>query len=80
MRTFLFSYQWIEPIFQRSENSFSNMDITTRVEHLMELVAPNHFLWLMFSFLFSHSYLNFCAELLCFGDRHFYGDWWSVIS
>ncbi|CAB1323314.1 unnamed protein product [Coregonus sp. 'balchen'] len=71
--------QWIEPIFQRSENSFSNMDITTRVEHLMGLVAPNHFLWLIFSFLFSHSFLNFCAELLCFGDRHFYGDWWSLL-
>lgn len=39
--------------------------------------APTHFLWLLLCFL-SHSYLNFCAELLRFGDRHFYGDWWSV--
>lgn len=39
--------------------------------------VPTHFLWLLFFFL-SHSYLNFCAELLRFGDRHFYGDWWSV--
>ncbi|XP_028442086.1 diacylglycerol O-acyltransferase 1 isoform X6 [Perca flavescens] len=30
--------QWIEPIFQRSENSFSSMDITMRVEHLVGLV------------------------------------------
>ncbi|KAF7644688.1 hypothetical protein LDENG_00217620, partial [Lucifuga dentata] len=66
--------QWIEPIFQKSENSFSNMDITMRVEHLVGLVAPTHFLWLLFFFL-SHSFLNFCAELLRFGDRHFYGDW-----
>ncbi|XP_041795734.1 diacylglycerol O-acyltransferase 1-like [Chelmon rostratus] len=71
--------QWIEPIFQRSENSFSNMDITMRVEHLVGLVAPTHFLWLLFFFL-SHSYLNFCAELLCFGDRHFYGDWWNATT
>ncbi|XP_050929591.1 diacylglycerol O-acyltransferase 1 isoform X2 [Lates calcarifer] len=56
--------QWIEPIFQRSENSFS---------------APTHFLWLLFFFL-NHSYLNFCAELLRFGDRHFYGDWWNATS
>uniref|UniRef100_A0A8C6MIX4 diacylglycerol O-acyltransferase n=1 Tax=Nothobranchius furzeri TaxID=105023 RepID=A0A8C6MIX4_NOTFU len=39
--------------------------------------APTHFLWLLFFFL-THSYLNFCAELLCFGDRHFYGDWWNA--
>lgn len=45
--------------------------------HVLSCQAPTHFLWLLFFFL-SHSYLNFCAELLCFGDRHFYGDWWSV--
>ncbi|XP_038872802.1 diacylglycerol O-acyltransferase 1-like [Salvelinus namaycush] len=49
---------WIEPIFQRSENSFSNMDITTRVEHLMELVyviaLPLHScrLWIFFMMIF----------------------------
>ncbi|XP_039892430.1 diacylglycerol O-acyltransferase 1-like [Simochromis diagramma] len=71
--------QWIEPIFQRSEISFSSMAITTRVEHLVGLVAPTHFLWLLFFFL-THSYLNFCAELLRFGDRHFYGDWWNATT
>ncbi|XP_040895194.1 diacylglycerol O-acyltransferase 1-like isoform X2 [Toxotes jaculatrix] len=71
--------QWIEPIFQRSEHSFSSMDITMRVEHLVELVAPTHFLWLLVFFL-SHSSLNFCAELLRFGDRHFYGDWWNATT
>ncbi|KAM7002553.1 diacylglycerol O-acyltransferase 1-like [Tautogolabrus adspersus] len=71
--------QWIEPIFQRSENSFSSMDITMKVEHLVGLAAPTHFLWLLFFFL-SHSYLNFCAELLRFGDRHFYGDWWNATT
>ncbi|XP_072242648.1 diacylglycerol O-acyltransferase 1-like [Leuresthes tenuis] len=71
--------QWIEPIFQRSENSFSSMDVTTRVDHLVDLVAPTHFLWLLFFFL-SHSFLNFCAELLRFGDRRFYGDWWNATT
>uniref|UniRef100_A0A667YAA3 diacylglycerol O-acyltransferase n=1 Tax=Myripristis murdjan TaxID=586833 RepID=A0A667YAA3_9TELE len=55
-----------------------NMDLTMRVEHLVGL-APTHFLWLLFFFL-SHSYLNFCAELLHFGDRHFYGDWWNATT
>ncbi|XP_056454833.1 diacylglycerol O-acyltransferase 1-like isoform X1 [Gadus chalcogrammus] len=71
--------QWIEPIFQRSENSFSTMDFTMRVEHLVGLVAPTHFLWLLLFFL-CHSYLNLCAEVLRFGDRHFYGDWWNASS
>ncbi|KPP77906.1 hypothetical protein Z043_102632 [Scleropages formosus] len=70
--------QWIGPIFQRSASPFSNMDVTTRIEHMVELVAPSHFLWLILFFLFSHSWLNFSGELLCFGDRHFYGDWWNA--
>ncbi|KAG7473212.1 hypothetical protein MATL_G00093310 [Megalops atlanticus] len=70
--------QWIAPIFQRSDTSFTNMDFTARVERLVELVAPNHFLCLTLFFLLSHSSLNFSAELLRFGDRRFYGDWWNA--
>ncbi|XP_067091229.1 diacylglycerol O-acyltransferase 1-like [Osmerus mordax] len=70
--------QWVTPLFQQSENYFSNMDLTGQVGMLVGLVAPTHFLWLLFFFLFTHSYLNFCAELLCFGDRKFYGDWWNA--
>ncbi|XP_031420111.1 diacylglycerol O-acyltransferase 1-like isoform X2 [Clupea harengus] len=70
--------QWIDPIFQRSKKSFADMEIAARIEHLVELATPTHFLWLMFFFLFSHSYLNILAELLRFGDRHFYGDWWNA--
>ncbi|XP_066569979.1 diacylglycerol O-acyltransferase 1 [Amia ocellicauda] len=70
--------QWISPIIQRSEYTFTNMDMTAKIEHLMELAAPNHFLWLILFYLFSHSCLNFTAELLRFGDREFYGDWWNA--
>ncbi|KAJ8417485.1 hypothetical protein AAFF_G00287120 [Aldrovandia affinis] len=70
--------QWIGPLFQRSGSCFTTMDVTMRIEHLVELVAPNHFLWLILFFLFSHSCLNFSGELLRFGDRHFYGDWWNA--
>lgn len=40
------------------------------------LQVPNHLLWLMFFYSFFHSSLNFTAELLRFGDREFYKDWW----
>jgi len=37
---------------------------------------PNHILWLIFFYWFFHSCLNVVAELLMFGDREFYKDWW----
>lgn len=40
--------------------------------------VPNHLLWLMFFYWFFHSSMNFVAELLRFGDRQFYNDWWCV--
>lgn len=40
--------------------------------------VPNHLLWLMFFYWFFHSSMNFTAELLRFGDRQFYNDWWCV--
>lgn len=46
--------------------------------HLLQV--PNHLLWLMFFYWFFHSSLNFTAELLRFGDREFYKDWWYVLS
>lgn len=42
------------------------------------LQVPNHLLWLMFFYWFFHSSMNFTAELLRFGDRQFYNDWWYV--
>uniref|UniRef100_A0A673B2E4 O-acyltransferase n=1 Tax=Sphaeramia orbicularis TaxID=375764 RepID=A0A673B2E4_9TELE len=39
--------------------------------------VPNHLIWLIFFYWFFHSSMNFTAELLCFGDRQFYKDWWN---
>lgn len=40
--------------------------------------VPNHLIWLIFFYWFFHSCMNFVAELLQFGDREFYKDWWWV--
>uniref|UniRef100_A0AAQ4QMS2 O-acyltransferase n=1 Tax=Gasterosteus aculeatus aculeatus TaxID=481459 RepID=A0AAQ4QMS2_GASAC len=53
---------WMVPIIQSS---------------MKPLEVPNHLLWLMFFYGFFHSSMNFTAELLCFGDRQFYNDWWN---
>ncbi|MGH0129404.1 UNVERIFIED_CONTAM: hypothetical protein FKN15_061809 [Acipenser sinensis] len=39
--------------------------------------VPNHLIWLIFFYWFFHSSMNFVAELMQFGDREFYRDWWN---
>jgi diacylglycerol O-acyltransferase-1 len=34
--------------------------------------------WLIGFYAFFHSYMNVLAELLRFGDREFYRDWWNA--
>ena len=41
--------------------------------------VPNHIIWLIFFYTYFHSILNISGELLQFGDRVFYKDWWYVI-
>ncbi|CAF1689820.1 unnamed protein product, partial [Adineta ricciae] len=35
-------------------------------------------IWLLLFYAYFHSTLNLLAELLCFGDRLFYRDWWNA--
>uniref|UniRef100_A0A3Q1ASK0 O-acyltransferase n=1 Tax=Amphiprion ocellaris TaxID=80972 RepID=A0A3Q1ASK0_AMPOC len=56
------SCQWMIPVIQSS---------------MKPLEVPNHLLWLIFFYWFFHSSMNFTAELLRFGDRQFYKDWWN---
>ncbi|KAM8870478.1 diacylglycerol O-acyltransferase 1-like [Spinachia spinachia] len=69
--------QWMVPIIQSSMKPLEDMDLSRMTERLLRLAVPNHLLWLMFFYGFFHSSMNFTAELLCFGDRHFYNDWWN---
>uniref|UniRef100_A0A8C5F8X1 O-acyltransferase n=1 Tax=Gadus morhua TaxID=8049 RepID=A0A8C5F8X1_GADMO len=63
---------WMVPIIQ---SSMKPLEVWTI--HILKQV-PNHLLWLMFFYWFFHSSLNFTAELLRFGDRQFYKDWWNA--
>ncbi|PFX21679.1 Diacylglycerol O-acyltransferase 1 [Stylophora pistillata] len=58
-------------------NVSQEMDVGRGLERLMKLAVPNHLLWLLFFYAFFHSGLNILAELLRFGDRTFYRDWWN---
>uniref|UniRef100_A0A4W6CN06 O-acyltransferase n=1 Tax=Lates calcarifer TaxID=8187 RepID=A0A4W6CN06_LATCA len=72
--------QWMIPIIQSSMKPLEDMDLSRMTERLLRLAVPNHLLWLIFFYWFFHSSMNFTAELLRFGDRQFYKDWWLVYA
>jgi sterol O-acyltransferase len=46
----------------------------------LESMLPATLLLLLLFFGFLHSWQNLWAELMLYGDRHFYDDWWNVSS
>jgi diacylglycerol O-acyltransferase-1 len=72
--------QWIIPTISNSRGPLKDMDYPRLVERLFKLAIPNHIIWLIGFYAVFHSAGNFFAELLCFGDRQFYKDWWNCES
>uniref|UniRef100_A0A8D0BQ80 diacylglycerol O-acyltransferase n=1 Tax=Salvator merianae TaxID=96440 RepID=A0A8D0BQ80_SALMN len=57
-----------------------DMNYSRIMERLLKLAVPNHLIWLIFFYWFFHSSLNTIAEVMQFGDREFYRDWWNSES
>uniref|UniRef100_A0A8B9Q3T1 O-acyltransferase n=1 Tax=Apteryx owenii TaxID=8824 RepID=A0A8B9Q3T1_APTOW len=72
--------QWMVPTIQNSMKPFRDMDYSRIIERLLKLAVPNHLIWLIFFYWFFHSCLNVVAEVMQFGDREFYRDWWNSES
>ncbi|XP_067323316.1 diacylglycerol O-acyltransferase 1 [Anolis sagrei] len=72
--------QWMVPTIQNSMKPFRDMDYSRIIERLLKLAVPNHLIWLIFFYWFFHSTLNVIAEIMQFGDREFYRDWWNSES
>ena len=49
-------------------------------QRIMKLAVPNLIVWLLGFYAFFHLWLNILAELLRFGDRLFYKDWWNCTT
>lgn len=49
-------------------------------DYWLKLAIANTYLWLLFFYGYFHLYLNLFGELLRFGDRVFYRDWWNVLD
>jgi len=72
--------QWIIPTVNNSLVSFKELNFPGMVERILKLAVPNHLIWLIFFYWLFHSCFNVVAELLHFGDRVFYLDWWNAES
>lgn len=46
-------------------------------EYGLRLSIANTYCWLLLFYSYFHLYLNIWAEILRFGDRVFYKDWWN---
>jgi len=66
------------PIIKNSLVAFDTKDYVHLLERVLKLSVPNACIWLLMFYGFFHSWLNLTGELLRFGDRLFYKDWWNA--
>nr|UXO98202.1 DGAT1-1 [Orychophragmus violaceus] len=71
--------QYINPIVRNSKHPL-NGDLLYAIERMLKLSVPIVYVWLCWFYCFFHLWLNILAELLRFGDREFYKDWWNAKS
>ncbi|XP_062091063.1 diacylglycerol O-acyltransferase 1B isoform X2 [Humulus lupulus] len=69
--------QYINPIVKNSQHPLKG-DLLYAIERILKLSVPNLYVWLCMFYCFFHLWLNILAELLRFGDREFYKDWWNA--
>lgn len=72
--------QYAEPVLRNSLDKMATLDYPSIVERLMKLSTISLIIWLAGFFALFQSFLNMLAEILRFGDREFYGDWWNSTS
>jgi diacylglycerol O-acyltransferase-1 len=59
------------------EVSNGKLTLHLLAEYGLKLSLANTYCWLLVFYCYFHVYLNLSAELLRFGDRIFYKDWWN---
>lgn len=72
--------QYAVPTLQNSIKAMDHLNIPVILERLMKLSTISLVIWLAGFFALFQSGLNALAELLRFGDREFYTDWWNSAS
>lgn len=73
----LASAQYAAPLLQNSLDKVANLNLVSILERLMKLSTISLVIWLAGFFALFQSFLNALAEIMRFGDRNFYDDWWN---
>lgn len=76
----LASAQYAAPVLRNSLSGMASMDLASIVERLMKLSTISLVIWLAGFFAVFQSILNALAEVMRFGDREFYAEWWNSPS
>lgn len=74
------SAQYAAPVLRNSLDKMASLDFPSILERLMKLSTISLVIWLAGFFAFFQSFLNALAEVMRFGDRDFYADWWNSPS
>lgn len=72
--------QYAVPLLQNSLEDISKLHGFNILERVMKLSTISLVCWLAGFFALFQSFLNALAEVLRFGDREFYGDWWNSVG
>lgn len=72
------SAQYAAPLLRNSLDTIWVLDFVSIAERVMKLSTISLFCWLCGFFALFQSFLNALAEIMRFGDRDFYGEWWNV--
>ncbi|KAI1212890.1 MBOAT, membrane-bound O-acyltransferase family-domain-containing protein [Annulohypoxylon truncatum] len=71
------SAQYAAPVLWNSLDKINHLDLISIVERLLKLSTISLIIWLAGFFALFQSALNALAEVMRFGDRSFYDDWWN---
>jgi diacylglycerol O-acyltransferase-1 len=73
-------HQFTLPEVQNSVQHLLEGNHLTILENILAISSTTLYCWLLMFFAFFQAFLNMLAELLRFGDREFYQDWWNASS
>ncbi|MCJ1230614.1 hypothetical protein MMC12_007288 [Toensbergia leucococca] len=76
----LASAQYAAPILRNSLNNMTSPELSSILERLTKLSTVSVIIWLAGFFAIFQSFLNALAEIMQFGDREFYTEWWNSPS
>ncbi|KAI5924886.1 MBOAT, membrane-bound O-acyltransferase family-domain-containing protein [Camillea tinctor] len=71
------SAQYAAPVLWNSLDKMHSLDLVSILERLLKLSTISLIIWLAGFFALFQSSLNALAEIMRFGDRSFYDDWWN---